>query len=59
MDSADYYYYVNGLASVSYKGSQLVITETDKEEEDGESYEMSMVYYFNEVKGLGMLYSEN
>ena len=51
MDSADYYYYyVNGLASVSYKGSQLVITETDKEEEDGESYEMSMVYYFNEVK---------
>lgn len=42
--------YLNGFASVSYKGRQLVITETDKEEEDGESYEMSMVYYFNEVK---------
>ena len=51
MDSADYYYYyVNGFASVSYKGSQLVITETDKEEDEDESFEMSMVYYFNEVK---------
>lgn len=42
--------YLNGIVSVSYKGNQLVITETEKEEEDGESYEMSMVYYFNEVK---------
>ncbi|MGN1228374.1 MAG: hypothetical protein ACI4T5_01790, partial [Prevotella sp.] len=45
--------YLNGLASVSYKGSQLVITETykeDEDEEEEESYEMSMVYYFNEVK---------
>ena len=42
--------YLNGIVSVSYKGSQLVITETDKEEDEDESFEMSMVYYFNEVK---------
>lgn len=40
--------YNDGYVNINYKGSQLVIDETTKDEE--ESFEESFFYYFNEAK---------